>query len=502
MPLDAKVAGFHNPVRLFPHERIRIMVALLSARKFEAFVRALLLATVVMMGGMVCRAGQPGEWTRITETTDANIFEPALARTADGVLHVVWMRKNGTKRDLMHTAVGKDGKVLGAPTPVIQEWATLDNPDLVVTKDGGLRLFISGQRTTDIKDPHSGGSLYSATAPASGAAWTLEKGAHAQSNSVSASPVGAGILPNGTPIAAWAVSFALQAHIGLNPQTEDLKFQTTCCAYQPDIAVDAQSGEAVLGWFSNATKEHGLYTQAIAPQQGQKQYVPGSATEDRNSSLSLDQRMAITSRIGAPGVYVAYGAGYPTAKSVNLWRHGTAAPLVVANAEGARHVNISAGPEGRLWVMWQRNRRAYAVRSNRDATRFGAVVEVAPPAGKAASGIYKVKGEGSVWPLDLFIACQSINELATYHTQVLPGLSLSASPATIAAAQGGNVTFTVSDAGDPVAGATVTVAGKSLTTDASGRATYTVAKGAKPGPIAATATKAEYTKASARVTVK
>jgi hypothetical protein len=152
--------------------------------------------------------------------------------------------------------------------------------------------------------------------------------------------------------------------------------------------------------------------------------------------------------------------------------------------------------------MWQRNRRAYATRSNRDITRFGAIVEVAPPAGKAESGIYKVKGEGSVWPLDLFLACQSINELATYHTQVLPGLSLNASPKTITAAQGGNVTFEVTDAGDPVAGATISVAGKSLTTDAQGRATYAVAKGAKPGAIAATASKADYTPASFRVTVK
>jgi hypothetical protein len=294
----------------------------------------------------------------------------------------------------------------------------------------------------------------------------------------------------------------LQAHLGLNPKQPDLKFQTTCCAYQPDIAVDAASGEAVLGWFSNATKEHGLYTQTIAPQQGEKQYVPRSATDDRNSSLSIDQRMAITARIGAPGVYVAYGTGYPTVKTVDLWQHGSTEPLGVADAPGARLINISAGPEGRAWVMWERNRRVYAKRSNRSVGRFGATVEVVPPAGKAESGIYKVKGEGSIWALDLFVACQSINELATYHTQVLPGLSLIASPPTVDAAAGGNVTFSVTDAGDPVAGATISVAGKSLTTDAQGRATYTVAKGAKPGALSATATKVEYTKASARVTVR
>ena len=447
-------------------------------------------------------SARPADWTRVTDTTDSNIQEPALARTPDGVLHAVWIRKNGPKADLLHTAISKDGKIAGPSTLVLEAWETLNNPDLIVTRDGGLRLFISGQKTIDIKDPHSQGSLYSATAPASGAFWKLEKAGHSPSNSVPASPVGAAALKDGTPVAAWAVSFALQAHIGLDPKKEDLKLQTTCCAYQPDIAVDDVTGEPVLGWFSNANNEQGLFVQTIAPSEGEKLYVPDSSTANRNSAISIDQRMAITSRIGAPDVYVAYGAGYPTYQTVNLWQKGASAPLVVAKASGARLVNISAGPEGRLWVMWERNRRIHATRSNRDATRFGAIVEVVPPAGKAESGVYKVKGEGSVWPLDLFVACQSIKELSTYHAQVLPGLLLTASPQSILAAEGGTVTFQVSDAGDPVAGVTITVTGKSLTSDAQGRASYVVPKGAKPGSMSATASKTEYTAASARVTVK
>jgi hypothetical protein len=474
---------------------------------FRFCIHPIALLACVLLGVPRATQAQPRQWTRVTETTDANIFEPALARTADGVLHVVWLRKNGSNRDYVHTAIGKDGKVAGAPATVLENWTTLNNPDLIVTKDGGLQLFFGGQRTTDAKDAYRHGSLYSVTVPASGlpaqagAAWTLSKDAHAQSHAVTASPVGAGVLPDGTPLAAWAVSFALQAHIGLNPKTEDLKFQTTCCAYQPDIAVDSQSGEAVLGWFSNARGEQGLLTQTIHPKAGEKQYVPDSATPDRNSALSIDQRMAITSRRGAPGVYVAYGAGYPTHKTVNLWRHGAGEAMVVAKAEGARHVNLAAGPEGRLWVMWQRNRRAYAARSNRAATKFGPVIEVVPPAGKAESGIYKVKGEGSLGPLDLFLACQSVNELATYHTQVFPPLALAGSPAKLVAEDGGTVTFTVSDVGDPVEGASITVNGKKLTTDAQGRATFNVPKGSKPGALAAKAQKEGYTDASAKVTL-
>jgi hypothetical protein len=444
----------------------------------------------------------PPDWARITDTHDANIYEPALARTSDGVLHVVWLRKNGTKQDLVHTALTKDGQMAGTPAVVLEGWETFNNPDLVVTKDGGLRLFISGQRSTETKDPYSQGTLYSATADSSGNSWQLEKGGHSQSTYVPSSPVGGAVLKDGTTVAAWATSIALQAHIGLDPRKEDLKLQAACCGYQPDIAVDGASGEAILGWFSNAKDAQGLFTQPIWPTVGTKQYVPDSAAPDRNSAISIDQRMAITARKGAPGVFVAYGAGYPSFKTMNLWQHGAAAPVVIAQAAGARLINISAGPDGRLWVMWERNRQIYATRSNRDVTRFGAIVEVIPPAGKAESGVYKVKGEGSVWSLDLFVACQSINELATYHTQVLPGLSLTASPSSIAAVKGGAVTFQVTDAGDPVAGATISVGGKSLSTDSQGRASYIVPPGAKPGNIAATAAKAEYTQASARVTVK
>jgi len=459
-----------------------------------------LLALVA--GAGLSHAQQSREWTRITDPTDPNIHEAALGRTDDGVLHVVWLKKNGTKLDLMHTAIGKDGRVLGTPTAVLEGWTNLNNPDLVVSKDGGLHLFFGGQRTTDVKDPYSGGSLYGATAPASGAAWTLVKGAFAQSSSVLASPVGAALMPDGTPVMSWAASFALSVHMGINPKSPDQKYQANCCAYQPDVAVDATSGEGVLGWYSNAAKQEGLYTQEITPTAGEKQFVPDSATPDRSSSLSVGQRMAITGRIGAPGIYVAYGAGYPTYKTINLWRHGSTEPFVVAPAQGARLVNIAAGPEGRLWVMWERGRRVFATRSNRDATRFGAIVEVAPPMGKAESGIYKVKGEGSLGPLDLFAACQSPSELATYHTQVFPGLSLAANPTAVTAVYGGSITFQVTDAGDPVPDATISFAGKSLTTDAQGRASYAVAKGPKPGGLLATASKAGYTSASLRLAVK
>jgi hypothetical protein len=60
------------------------------------------------------------------------------------------------------------------------------------------------------------------------------------------------------------------------------------------------------------------------------------------------------------------------------------------------------------------------------------------------------------------------------------------------------VTISASDAGDPVAGAAVTVGGKHLTTAANGQVSLTL----RPGSYSASATVAGYSPASVRVSVR
>lgn len=114
-----------------------------AVRRLFGYLASISLA-VLFFAPHPAEAQPPREWTRITETADSNSFEPALARTADGVLHVVWLRKNGTNADFKHTAIGKDGKVADAPVTVLEAWVSLNNPDLIVTKEGGLRLLFGG----------------------------------------------------------------------------------------------------------------------------------------------------------------------------------------------------------------------------------------------------------------------------------------------------------------------------------------------------------------------
>ena len=273
-------------------------------------------------------------------------------------------------------------------------------------------------------------------------------------------------------------------HFGTSPADQDVSVQDgigNCCGYQPDLATDAASGQTFVGWYSNATNDSGLFVQGVSPggTTGAKQLVPGSATADRKSSLSIDQRFPIAARVGG-GVYVGSGAGYPTYATVNLWRVGTGAPVLTIPARGAQDVNIAAAPEGRLWLMWHRNNRLYVTRTNKAATRVGPAFSIAGPGG--ASTTWKLAGDGSLGPLDVVASVTNGDGLATWHTQVLPRLQLRAA--------GGKkrAVLMVTDAGDPVASATVRVGGKRLTTSAAG----TAATALKPGRFAATATKAGY----------
>jgi hypothetical protein len=190
-------------------------------------------------------------------------------------------------------------------------------------------------------------------------------------------------------------------------------------------------------------------------------------------------------------VYLFYGQGYPTFKTLALWRVDRAKPHVVLKVERNEHANIAAAPEGRLWLLWEQSGSIFAARTNKAATKVGAVNALKPPSGGT---IYRLNGDGSAGPLDLIANVQAGGQQGLWHQQVLPKLQLTAS--TRAAGAGRTITFRVLDAGDPVAGATVKAGGRSLKTAANGQATL---KQATVARIKATATKAGYAPASATV---
>ncbi|MDQ4125021.1 MAG: hypothetical protein M3134_05410 [Actinomycetota bacterium] len=486
-------------------------------------IRLCALVSLCALGLVVPAApssgGAPGTWTKIGNPS-VNFAQPGLARTADGVLHALWVRQapgNAAADDVLHTEVAADGTV-GATDVVQSSWAfAWAIPDLVLTSDGGLRGFWGGIRSTSSGETHT--DISSASAPADGAPWTLHPGDVADGSGGSSSSIGAALAADGTPLFSWATSGGGFVHRGLDPAAPDNEFDTPgsgCCAYDPDLALDDATGEMWVAWYSNQEDAEGVWVQEIDPATGaatgSPSRMPGSSTPFNGSDESSQeiQRTPITGREGG-GVYVAYSSGYPTTLRILVWRIGADAPLVVAR-HGSRALSnpaIAADPEGRLWVAWSQNDAngvpvVFARRSNADATRFGRTVRVrSPKALGDCNSLYSLTTAAQSDVLDVIAnftdGCSGGN-VAFWHTQLRPGLTLAVRPRTFT--RRATVVFTLTDAGDPVAGARVTAGGKSATTDEDGKASIELGPYSSARRLKAKATKAGYVPAAVTLRVR
>jgi hypothetical protein len=471
-----------------------------------AFCAALLLTAPPAL------AGKPGTWTKLGDSNLDNIDEVALARTGDGTLHAVWTipshNSGGGGDSLVHDAIAPNG-VAAPPAPITTGWASITSvPDLVAQPDGSLRVFFGGIRTTNFDEPNS--NMNTATAPAAGAPWSLLTGSTVTGDAAYGGDDGAAVLPDGTPLVAFGgTGSGAFVHRGLDPAQGDVAVQAQfggCCGYSPDIAVDTATGTPVVAWYSNATGHLGVFAQPLDAGSAQPTappaLMPGSTTVFNGAPSSSQQlsRTPIAARAGG-GVYVAYSGGYPTTSKALLWRVGAPGAVTLDTRKGDHIVGLAADPDGRLWVFWilrGSSPTVFARRSNKAATAFGPIVAAGAPSGQQSG--YKISGNAQSSTLDLVGLFGDLSTQAQWHTQVLPGLAVTASPTTVKSSKSTNVTFTVSDP-DPVKGATVHVAGKSATTDAKGHAAVTLGPTSKSS-LAVTATKARYTEGRTSVHVK
>jgi hypothetical protein len=454
------------------------------------------------------RAGGVGHWTQVTSSDGVNIDEVATQRTPDGILHVAWKRKSPgdpNSADLVHTSITPAG-VAQPAVPIVEHWATIDNPALVLTPGDGLRAFWGGIRTVNPDETQSG--LDTAIAPQAGSPWTLVPGNVVSKDSAYGSPVAAVTLNDAerTPLETWFATIGTFVHRGLDPLAPDSDFEGAlggCCGYYSALAVDGAAGQPWLAWFSNATGKDGLYVQAVDPASGAATgtpaLMPGSQTLF-NGAVNADpqlQRTGIVGRPGKPGVFVAYPGGYPTHTKVLVWQVGGAGSTVLAQSSGSHeHVTAAAAPDGRVWVLWTERRGAnrpvvLARRSNPEGTEWGAVVSANAPAG--ATDVWKLDADAQAGPLDVLGSFSTPSALATWHTQLLPGITLTASPAQLSAEHARRVTLHALDAGGPLKGATISLGGRHGTTDAAGAVTLMV--GPVHGRLTATASKSGYTSA-------
>jgi hypothetical protein len=445
-------------------------------------------------------AGAP--WKQVTAANGSNIDQVGLLRTGDGTLHVTWHRRTGPNtEDLLHTPVSAAGTV-GTATPIQVGWAEIQNAALVPAP-GGVRVFFGGIRTTDPNDPNR--ELNTALSADGGATWTLQPGSVVASDQQAyGSPVSATALPDGTPLEAWAGTLGTWVHSGLSPASPNHDYQAPLGNYGYDSGIASNSaGRAVMAWYSNATGHLGVYAQDVASDGspvGSAVNMPGTS----NMKIGMLGRTPIAVRPDGT-FYVAYATGYPSLKSVRLWRVGASASTLVGKAgpTGNATATLAAAADGRLWVAWKAEvagkPRILVRRSNKTATVFGAIVDAGTPQG-AASG-YRLDASAAGGALDLFgsFSLGTSSDAATFYRRVLAGLTLKAKPAKLHRGRATSVVFTVLDAGDPVPGAKVRAGGSSALTNGQGRATLKLVGHGKS--LAATAGAPGHASASRRLKV-
>jgi len=427
-----------------------------------ALVIAVAAAVVVVGSGQARSNASP--WSRISGPAQPG-SQLGLARGSNGVLHVIWNR--GTpSTSILETRLSPAGAAAGTST-VATGFDGNGGLGLLVMPDQTLRLFAAGGL-------HPGSSTYGIntfTAPAGGGSWTLQNGVWGGAVASSSYVIGAALAKDGQPVTAWR-GFAAK---GLQPSVPGSAYEGGMTESQ--LATDAGSGGVVLSGVTNAGNG-GVFVQQVFPSSGSRVVLPlPFALNDYSTSL--------TGRIGESGVFVLY----TDTKAVRLYRYGGASKQLAGGAFTS--AAACAGPDGRLWLAWGNKSGALVVtRSNRAVSGFEPLQRTKLAQG--SDGMTFTQCEGSAGPLDLFAYVPTGGNAGFWHRHLLAQLSLGAR------ASKGKVTISVRDAGDPVAGAAITVGSKHATTDANGQATLTLRRGS----YSARAAVGGYAPATARFKVR
>ena len=451
----------------------------------KALATAALIALTLAATGL---AGPPGRWTPISKGHVESTDEAGLARTPDGVLHAVWQRRGAVASALWQTRISPLGATMELG-PVAGSLSNPGSPGLTAGSDGTLRAFFFAS-TAD----GTSAALRLANASASGL-WTVVPEPLAQVSDPTSPAVGVATTREGTPVVAWSAGRQIRYRYGVDPAAPLAALGAGgCCAAGVQPAVDQATGQAYVAWASSASGGMGVYVQAVdrSGPTRPRVFATGSATKKRTQALLPEGRVALASRSGAPGVYLAYAVGYPRVRAISVLHVGVRKLVLEVKAPDAAHVLVAAAPQGRLWLVWSRDGVVFATRTNRSVTRVGAVQKI--PARRGARAIDELQGDAALGPIDLVASFETRATASFWHQRVLPGLSLAiqAAPSTVGSKR---YVFRVTDAGESVGNATVRVGKQSLTTGLSGL----VALETSDRPPTATASKSGYATATTRL---
>lgn len=458
---------------------------------------ALILILVTAMAPTAL-AGGPGTWEKIGSDIGSSLFEPDAERTSDGYLHVIWGKEFSVDAEQIQkvriSGSGTSGTVANVLAPA---WQTLSNDAKILRNGSGLQIVFSGLFNIDSGHPLTKGTYYRVTAGKRGTSWSdppvqVDKWGSAYANY----GTGATLTDTGGLVFGGVLNAQAFWDDDLNTNDADQTFSINGGSLlYLSMATDRETGEVWAAWYDQG--KGGVWARRLLPSMTPPQRAPGSVN-GAGDSLDPGQSVALVAPPGG-GIFAGYCVGYPSCTSARVWEVGTDATVTIPGTKGLRRVALSSGPAGRVWAAWYGGTTVFASRSNTKVTKFGPPQKLGTP--PQTSFVYKLAIEGSLGRGDVLVNAGSTGGVFNvWHTQVLPGLTLSASPMKWDGDASKVVTFTVTDAGQAVGNATVKVGAKTCTTGSGGTCKLSFPK-LGPQKLTAIATKSGFGKDTVTLTV-
>jgi hypothetical protein len=426
-----------------------------------------LAVALIAPAGVVAKSFHPQE---IAPKTSPGFTPTGFARSADGTLHVAYetnVNWGNSANGVGVASIAPSGHV--GPQVQALSWGGSGGspngiPGLAVLPGGTLEAVFGGSPSSDDGpwgiSSTDGGSTWSS--PADIGSGSMEFGDSALTLQVS----------KGTPVftAGCCGGIVIQQGFGTGSPTYLLTNNSDNAAGNTDSAVDAATGADVASWDSNAGSG-GLWLQQVAPSPGPAVKAPIP------SQYGTGVPLIVAGRDSGPGVFAAYPAnwGNPTTH-IRLLRYGGGS-VAVGAVKGlfASRWGVATGSDGRIWVFWYGEINGKGIiavtRSNNAVTRFEPIQQYH----YNWDYLDVLQGDGRLGPLDMVLNGAPNSALGQqianglYWARVRPQLS-----ASVAVEQLSKHEFKlkvhVSDAGDPVSGATASALGHSKTTNVNGQA--------------------------------
>jgi hypothetical protein len=406
----------------------------------------------------------------------------ALARTSDGTLHMVWQTgaPTGGPKGIASISISGNGGI-GQPVQALSGWDA-GIPGLVAEPNGNLEALFGAI------SPGNVSAVWGVTSGDGGSTWSAPanvKGGGPTESLAYGSDVTA-VLAGTTPVMTLpqAGNLVVQRGLGAGMPSSQVNDSAHGALGGVSTAVDSSTGEAVASWASlNANAD---VIQSVAPSVGPPQVVPGP----------MKNSVVLAGRDKGAGVFAAYS---PDNKHVRLLRYGGGSVAVGSRAGVTTKVlGVATGIDGRIWVMWGDDSGGgiAVTRSNKAVTRFEAIQHFNPD----SFTLWRLAGDGRLGPLDLIVhqtpnAKGSVPPTEALYARIRPLLTATFSKTPIKNKQGTviavKVVAKVTDAGDAVPSASVTLGKTKKSTNAAGLATFVV-QGQGGGTLGVTITAPTY----------